>query len=253
MPTDNLLFSILAALFGIVIGSFTNVLICRIPKKEEFVRTPSHCTSCGHRLAWFDLIPLLSYLLLRGRCRYCKKHISAQYPLVEAANGALYALFFYHYGLSPEAILFSLASSALVALSVIDWRTYEIPVGFNYFLFGLGVIRVLCDLGSWPLYLIGFFAVSAVLALIYYLSGGRAIGGGDVKLMASCGLLLGWKCIILALAVGCIVGSVIHLIRMRFANAPRLLAMGPYLSVGILFSALYGNVLISWYLSLLAF
>ncbi len=252
MP-DTIFFAILAALFGICIGSFTNVLILRIPKGEEFVRKGSHCMSCGHELKWFELIPIVSYLALRGKCRACKAHISLQYPLVEAANGILYFLTVMTLGMTVEGVLVCLASSALLALSIIDWRTFEIPVGFNIFLAILGAIRLATDYRNFALYLIGAICVSAPLALIYYVSGGRAIGGGDVKLMAACGLLLGWKNILLALIVGCIAGSVIHLIRMKAAGAQRLLAMGPYLSLGIFFSALYGTTLIEWYLSFLTF
>jgi len=253
MHLEYLPFALLAALCGLLIGSFTNVLILRVPRGEDFVSAPSHCMHCDHRLGVLDLIPLFSFLALRGKCRYCGKPISAQYPLVEGISALLYALILLTLGPSVGAILLCLASTALLALSVIDWRTYEIPVGFNYFLFALGLIRLVTDLASWPLYVIGFFAVSAPLAAIYYISGGKAIGGGDVKLMAACGLLWGWKNILLALAVGCIVGSVIHLIRMRIARAPRLLAMGPYLSVGILIAALYGDAFLTWYLRFLAF
>lgn len=250
---EHLPIAILAALFGIVIGSFTNVLIWRIPRKEEFVKTPSHCVACGHRLAWFDLIPLFSYLTLGGKCRYCRAPISMQYPLVEAAGGVMYAICFLTFGPTIQAILLSLASSALLALSIIDWRTYEIPVGFNLFIAALGAIRLLTDLRQFDLYLIGLFAVSLPLAIIYYVSGGKAIGGGDVKLMAAAGLLIGWKCILLALVIGCIGGSIIHIARMKIAKAPRLLALGPYLSGGIFIAALYGNGFIDWYFSLIAF
>ncbi len=249
----KLFFAAMAALFGVCIGSFTNVLILRVPRGEEVVKTSSHCMSCGHRLAFYDLVPVLSYLMLRGKCRYCHAPISAQYPLIEAVNGGMYFCIFLLLGPCADAVLFSLAASALIALSVIDWRTYEIPVGFNLFLACLGLVRMGLDYTHFYHYLIGAVCVSAPLALIYYLSGGKAIGGGDVKLMAACGLMLGWQKILFALMVGCIVGSIIHLLRMKIARAPRLLAMGPYLSFGILFSALFGDALISWYLSLLAF
>jgi leader peptidase (prepilin peptidase)/N-methyltransferase len=238
-------------LYGIVIGSFLNVLIYRLPKKENIVTTRSHCMSCGYPLQWYDLIPLFSFLALRGRCRKCKTKLSVQYPLIEGLNGVLYLVAFARYGLSIDSLLYCLLLSALLALSVIDFRTYEIPVGFNYFILALGLIRVLTDWSNWLEYAIGLVAVSMVLAILYYVSKGRAIGGGDVKLMAATGLLLGWQCNLLAFVLGCILGSVIHLTRMRLSKADHVLAMGPYLSMGVAIAALWGKDLIAWYLRIL--
>ena len=249
LPT--IFFSIIIFLYGIIIGSFLNVCIYRIPKKENIVTTRSHCMSCGYQLRWYDLIPLFSWLALGGRCRKCKAKISVQYPLIEALNGVLYLIVFLRYGVSIETLLYCLMASALLALSVIDFRTFEIPLGFNVFIAVLGLVRVLTDLTNWQEYAVGFFAVSVVLYIIYVITKGRGIGGGDIKLMAASGLLLGWKCNILAFLLGCIIGSVIHLLRMRFTKAERVLAMGPYLSIGIYISALWGMQLIDWYLSLL--
>ena len=204
--------------------------------------------SCGNQLKWYDLVPLFSYLVLRGKCRKCKARISVQYPLVEGLNGVLYILVFMKYGISVETLLYCLLSSALLALSVIDLRTYEIPVGFQYFVFVLGIVRVATDYKNWLLYGIGFFAVSVFLYIIVVISKGAAMGGGDVKLMAVCGLLIGWKLILLSLAVGCILGSVIHLLRMKFSGQEHMLAMGPYLSLGIMISVLWGNQFLNWYL-----
>ena len=248
LPT--IFFSIIIFLYGIIIGSFLNVCIYRIPKKENIVTTRSHCMSCGYQLRWYDLIPLFSWLALGGRCRKCKAKISVQYPAIEALNGVLYLIVFLRYGVSIETLLYCLMASALLALSVIDFRTFEIPLGFNVFIAVLGLVRVLTDLTNWQEYAVGFFAVSVVLYIIYVLTKGRGIGGGDIKLMAASGLLLGWKCNILAFLLGCIIGSVIHLLRMRFTKAERVLAMGPYLSIGIYISALWGTQLIDWYLSL---
>lgn len=244
---------IIIFLYGIVIGSFLNVCIYRIPLGESIAKERSHCMSCGYQLQWYDLIPLFSWLILRGKCRKCRASISPQYPIIEAANGGLYMLIFAVNGMNFTSVLYCLMASALLALSVIDFRTYEIPFGFNVFLGALGLIRLATDLSNWQDYVIGFFAVSALLELLLILSKGRAIGGGDVKLMASCGLLLGWKLIIPAFFIGCILGSVIHIIRMKVSNAEHVLAMGPYLSAGILISALWGNAFINWYIGILAF
>ena len=248
-----ILFYIIVFLYGIVIGSFLNVLIYRIPKKENLVVTRSHCMSCGYQLRWFDLIPLFSFLALGGKCRKCKTRLSVQYPLIEGLNGVLYLAVFARYGVSVESLLYCLLFSALLALSVIDFRTYEIPTGFNYFILTLGLIRVVTDFENWPEYAIGLVAVSLVLYLIYRVSNGAAIGGGDVRLMAATGLLLGWKRNILAFLLGCIIGSVIHLARMKISKADRVLAMGPYLAVGVAIAAMWGTELIAWYLEILGF
>lgn len=246
LPT--IIFYTTVFLFGIVIGSFLNVVIYRVPKGENIVVVNSHCMNCGYQLSWYDLVPIFSWLALKGKCRVCGDKISVQYPLIEALNGVLYLVVFHRFGVSIESLLYCLLFSALLALSVIDFRTYEIPVGFNYFILALGLIRVVTDYENWATYVIGFLAVSACLYLLYIVSDGRAIGGGDVKLMATCGLLIGWKLIILAFLLGCILGSVIHVIRMRVTGEDHVLAMGPYLSMGVALAALYGEAFLQWYI-----
>ena len=253
MNHDILIFAIYAVifLFGITIGSFLNVCIYRIPRGETVVTTPSHCMECGHRLSWFELVPLFSYIFLRGRCRSCKSPISPQYPIVEAVNGLLYIVIFLINGFNKESVIYALFTSALLVLSVIDWRTYEIPIGINIFILVLGSLRVVLDFHHFTGYLIGFFSVSIPLFLLYLATKGKAIGGGDIKLMAVAGLILGWKLALLAFFIGCILGSVIHIIRMKMAGADRVLAMGPYLSAGLFIALLWGERLIYWYLSTL--
>lgn len=243
-------FAVILVLYGIIIGSFLNVCIYRLPKKENIVTTRSHCMHCGYQLRWYDLIPLFSWLALGGKCRSCKTNISVQYPVIEALNGVLYLIIFWRCGVCVETLLYCLMASALLALSVIDYRTFEIPVGFNIFIAGLGLVRVLTDLSNWKEYAVGVFVISVPLYMIYIITKGRGIGGGDIKLMAASGLLLGWQCNILAFIMGCIIGSVVHLLRMRLTKANHVLAMGPYLSIGIYICALWGTQMLEWYLSL---
>lgn len=247
LPT--ILLYIIIFLYGIVIGSFLNVCIFRIPKQENIVKIRSHCMNCGYQLKWYDLVPVFSYLCLGGKCRSCKQKISVQYPLIELLNGVLYCTVFAVYGISVEALLYALLASALITLSVIDFRTYEIPVGINIFILTLGLIRIVTDYADWLDYAVGFFLVSGFLYIIHLVTKGRGIGGGDIKLMAVSGLLLGWKQILLAFVLGCIIGSVIHIVRMKMSGQGHMLAFGPYLSVGIMISALAGNQMIAWYLS----
>lgn len=240
---------IIVFLYGIVIGSFLNVCILRIPQGQSIVTERSHCMSCAYQLKWYDMFPVFSYLFLRGKCRQCGAHISAQYPLIEACNGILWVVSFVALGFSIYTVLVCLLMSALLVLTVIDWRTYEIPFGINVFIFILGIARLIIDISNWSEYLIGFFAVSTLLLIIFLISGGRAIGGGDVKLMAAAGLFLGWKLCILSFILGCLYGSVIHIARMKLSGEGRVLAMGPYLSAGIVTAILIGQPIINWYIS----
>ncbi len=241
---------IMIFLVGISIGSFLNVCIYRIPEKEDIVLERSHCMSCGNVLKWYELIPLFSFLAQGGKCRNCKAKLSIQYPLIELINGLIYLWIFAVNGFSVESILFCVCASVLIVISVIDWRTYEIPFGCNIIIGILGIVRVLLNLTHWYDYVIGFFVVSGLFLLIYWITKGRGIGGGDIKLMAAAGLLLGWQNILLALMIGSIAGSIIHLSLMKIRGKDRVLAFGPYLAFGIFISMLYGNEIITWYLSM---
>lgn len=299
------IFYVFIFIYGIVIGSFLNVCILRIPLKETIVSKRSHCMSCGHQLAWYDLFPLFSYLFLGGKCRYCKAKISKQYPIVEGLNGVLACLCFAFGGFFPHLISYlndwvwianysdgvpcevydwvypwvqngflllnCFVVSALIVVAVVDWRTYEIPFGADVFILVLGVIKLGLSIATeihytgmfnklnsdggmtflmnnmWLEYVIGFFAVSVPLLLILLISKGRAMGGGDVKLMAAAGLFLGWKLAIVALIFGCFYGSVIHIIRMKVSGEGKKLAMGPYLAAGIVTAMWFGNYIVEWY------
>ena len=224
---------ILILLLGLCVGSFCNVLIYRIPLGEEFVKTPSHCMTCGHPLAWYELIPVVSWLAQKGRCRACGVKLSPQYPIVEAANGSMWlatALLFRGDWLTVA--LYCSLFSLLLVLSVIDWRTYTIPNGINLAILLLGVV-----------------SVSLVFLLLHILTGGNGLGMGDVKLVAAAGLLLGWQNMILSVLLGSVSGAVIHSIRMKH-GAGHKLAFGPYLAAGIWFSALVGQPVIDAYLGL---
>lgn len=243
---------ILIALFflGLCVGSFCNVLILRIPKNEEFVRTGSHCMTCGHNLKWYELIPVFSWLLQKGKCRACGVKLTAQYPIVEALNGVMWLLTGLLFrGDWLTVGLYCVLFSMLLVLSVIDWRTFTIPNGINLVIFILGLVRLLTDLDNWLLYVIGLVSVSAVFLLLHVLTGGNGLGMGDVKLVAGSGLLLGWPSMILAVLAGSLSGALIHSARMK-KGAGRKLAFGPYLAAGIWFAALFGRQLIEAYLSL---
>jgi len=241
---------LMIAVLGACVGSFLNVLIFRIPRKEEFVRTPSHCMECGRRLQWFELIPVVSWLLQKGRCRGCGSRLSPQYPVVEAANALAWLLTAQLFRQDPLRIaLYCALFSLLLVIAFIDWRTFEIPAGLNLAIGVLGAVQLAADAANWRLYVIGLFSVSLVFLLLWFITGGAGIGLGDVKLVAAAGLLLGWPRMIPAILAGSFTGVVIHSLRMK-KGAGRKLAFGPYLALGIWFSALFGEDLIVAYLGL---
>ncbi|MBQ7647122.1 MAG: prepilin peptidase [Clostridia bacterium] len=259
---DLFVIALMTFIIGIFIGSFINVYIIRYGTKESFVTGRSHCMSCGKTLKWYDMFPLISYLILGGKCRFCKAKISAQYPVIEFLNGLGYVLILLLSG-DPgiTTLLYCLCFSSLLGLSMIDIKHYEIPYSANIFITLLGIIALALDFSNWQLYIIGAASVGGLLLLIQILSKGRAMGGGDVFLMASAGLLLGWKKIIAAFVFACIIGSVIHIIIMnvRKRNAisdgseenANMLPFGPYLAAGIFISMLFGDAVISWYAGML--
>ena len=241
---------ILLFLLGLCVGSFCNVLIFRIPRNEEFVKTSSHCMTCGHPLKWYELIPVFSWLAQGGKCRSCGVKLSPQYPIVEAANGIMWLITGLVFrGDWLTVFLYCILFSMLLTLSVIDWRTFTIPNGINLVILILGVIRVITDPGNRLDYLIGMVAVGGVFLLLNLLTRGQGLGMGDVKLVGAAGLLLGLPKMILAILIGSISGAVIHSIRMKH-GADRRLAFGPYLAAGIWLSTLVGGPLIEMYLSL---
>lgn len=240
--------------FGIVVGSFLNVCIYRIPRDENIITTRSHCMSCGNVIKWYDLFPVLSFLLLKGKCRNCGAKLSIQYPIVELLNGLLYCVIFAVTGLSIKSVLIAALTSALIVIAVIDWRTYEIPFGLNVFIAVLGFAYIVWKLINRDFTgvldnLIGAVSVSGFLLILFAATKGRGIGGGDIKLMAAAGLLLGWKSIILAFVIGCVLGSIIHLIRMKVSKQDHVLAFGPYLAAGIFIASLWGDRIVNAYLS----
>lgn len=244
-----IIFGILIFLLGLLIGSFLNVCIYRIPLNEDIAIERSHCMKCGHVLKWYELIPLFSWIIQGGKCRSCKQKISVQYPIVELGNALAWAAIVFVHGFRYETILYCLAASCMIVISVIDERTKEINIWLNVFIAVLGAIRLFLDLQHWYYYVIGFFAVSVFFLILVLVSKERWMGLGDVYLIAGIGLLLGWGHVLVATAVGCILGSIIHLIRIAVSkNKDHQLAFGPYLCLGAYITLVFGNQIIDWYI-----
>ncbi len=248
----EILILVFTFVMGACVGSFLNVLILRIPAGEGFGKGRSHCMNCGYNLTWYDMIPVVSWVVYGGKCRKCGAKISAQYPLVELANAALWTLTIRICGWDLRVIPWCLAISALIVISVIDIRTFEIPFGLNLIVGACGAaITVLDGKAGLLSHMIGFFVISLPLFILFLISGGNAIGGGDVKLMAAAGLMLGTGNTVAAFIIGCFLGVVIHLILMKVQGSGSRLALGPYLAAGTIIAVWVGEPVVNWYLNLL--
>lgn len=165
-----------------------------------------------------------------------------------AVNTILWFFLTCFFDFSFEFLIAALTTSALVGLSAVDFEIYEIPVEFNWFLLALGVIHTFMNLQDWLLYVIGFFAVSTIFLIISIATKGNGMGGGDIKLMATLGLLLGWKKILLVMVLGSVLGVLIHGLVMLIKRKEHVLAFGPYLSMAAYISMCFGDIMIQWYL-----
>jgi len=260
LMTPELILSLFALVTGMVVGSFLNVCICRLPKGESVVSPPSHCPRCDYRIRWYDNIPLFSYLLLRGRCRGCGVHISLQYPLVELLNGLLTLALFLRFGPTLAFLVLFLFCSALVVITFIDLEHQIIPdeislpgivIGFIFSFFLQG--------HSWLNSLLGILLGGGILLLVAYgyqwLTGKEGMGGGDIKLLAMMGAFLGWKSILFIVFASSLVGSVVGITMMLVQKKDSKLAIpfGPYLAFGAVLYIFFGRQIIHWYLSMGSF
>lgn len=242
---------------GAILGSFLNVCIHRVPAGRSVVYPPSHCPGCGTRIRSRDNVPLLSYALLRGRCRACGGSISARYPLVEALTGVLLVVVLYRFGLSPAFGIGSAFVAALVVVTFIDLDHQIIPDIIS--LPGIVVGLVVSALGQGPPLLdsvlgvlIGGGILYAVAVGYHSLTGREGMGGGDIKLLAMIGAFLGWRGVLVTLILGSFTGAFVGtaLILGRRTDARVPIPFGPFLALGALCALLFGDRLIAWYLNL---
>ncbi|MEG1779351.1 MAG: prepilin peptidase [Oscillospiraceae bacterium] len=249
----NLYYGIIVLLFGIIIGSFLNVCIYRLPLELSVHKGHSYCPHCKADLHALDLIPLFSYLFLGGKCRYCKQHISWQYPAVELANGLLWLGIFLRFGLTATAVAYAAVVSCLIVIFMTDFTHMIIPDSMNLVIAIAGVVLFITNPDMRIERIIGMCCVSLVFLLIALVSHGKAMGGGDIKLMAALGLCLGWKLILLTTLLGAVLGSITYLfLKHSKAHAlGRLVPFGAFLAIGGIISILFGHDIIHWYLSLI--
>ncbi len=257
---------------GIVIGSFLNVCVYRLPLERSIAKGFSACPQCGARLTAVDLVPILSYVALRGECRHCGGKISPEYPIVESVTGLLFVFLYLRFvhvtglvisGSFWDLLIYAALVSLLIVIALIDYRHMIISNGLVIAGLVLGGIKLAVSIflpavfGGWTLYAIGFAAGGLPLLLIALFSvwvlKKEAIGGGDIKLMAFVGLVIGWKLVIPAYLIGIVTGALAGVILMATGKKERgdEIPFGPFLCFGVLTSVFFGDALINWYMGLL--
>lgn len=241
---------IIVFIYGAIFGSFFNVVILRLPKKESLIHHSSHCPNCMEPIKAYDLIPIFSYIFLGGKCRNCKQRISLRYPIIELITALCFTLVFYRFGFSYYSIIGLFLTSILIIVAMIDIDTMEIYDRFHILLLVLALVILFITPLPFMEHLIGFFVISVPFYIIAYLTGG--IGGGDIKLIAIAGLLLGYKATLVAFFIASILGGsmAVYLLLTKQKDRKSLIAFGPYLCIGVYFAYLYGNELLTWYITL---
>jgi leader peptidase (prepilin peptidase) / N-methyltransferase len=254
------IFNIFAFALGAVVGSFLNVCIYRLPKDQSIVFPASRCPGCGENIRWHDNVPILSYLLLRGRCRFCKAPISIQYPLVELLNALLTLFLFMRFGPTFAFLVLFLFCSAMVVITFIDLEHQIIPdvislpgivagFAFSFFIPQLGWLNSLMGI------LVGGGSLWLVAAGYELLTKKEGMGGGDIKLLAMMGAFFGWKAVPFIIFVSSLTGSVIGISVMLAKKEDSKLAIpfGPFLALGSIVYIFFGSSMIHWYLSMSGF
>jgi prepilin signal peptidase PulO-like enzyme (type II secretory pathway) len=238
-------------MFFLLISSFLNLVALRLPKGQSIAYPPSHCVHCGHRLSAFDLIPVLSFVFLKGGCRYCHTRISFVYPLGELLTTTLLLLAYLKIGLSKELLIALPLVAMLCTITISDFLYQVIPnkvnmLGFLYFL----VLHFFYSPLPFTTYLWGIAAGGGLLLLIAFVSRG-GMGGGDIKLMAVIGIAIGWKLTLLALFLASLIGGAIGivLLLLKLVSRKEPIPFGPFLALGTLIAYFWGDDMIHAYIT----
>lgn len=255
-----LIFYAIVFIYGICIGSFLNVVILRLPNDESLIKRSSHCMTCGEKIKFYDLIPLFSWIFLKGRCRNCGEKISPRYPIVEALNGILYVIVFAVMDTTPRAIITLLLFSLLIVIGFMDWDTLEMDTRILALIALLSIpSAIFTDDLTIIQRIIGGICISIPFFIIGEISGAvikkktgekiRGIELGDTFLMAAAGLVIGPSRIAVSAFFGILLAAVFGMIN-KYRSGESKFAFGPYLATGIVLGTLWCNELISWYISL---
>ncbi len=247
--------ALIIILFGLAWGSFLNVIIYRLPRGQSILWPPSSCPHCGSRIRWYDNIPLISFFLLAGKCRFCRKSISLIYPLVEALTPALFLILYLHFALSAHFFASALFTSALIALGFIDFQHQILPDHLTIPLFLLALIYSFFRSDfSLKQALAGAFIGSGFLFMVYafyfLIKKKEGLGTGDIILMLGIGAFLGIKGTILTLILATFSGALVGLFLLLIQKKGWQFALpfGSFLAPSAFISLVWGNKIISWYL-----
>jgi prepilin signal peptidase PulO-like enzyme (type II secretory pathway) len=246
------MFPLFLFFLGLIFGSFFNVVILRLHAGTSIIAPPSACPKCRVSLAWFDNLPVISFLLLRGRCRNCRKKISWQYPLVEMATGLLFFWVGLRFGQSLPALVVVGFTGFLLLLFLYDLRYYQVPDSISLPALGFGLFANLWLGVAWSSLAIGILVGAGFFLFQYVVSGGRWIGSGDIRLGGMMGAMLGWQGLLVALFLAYVLGSIVGvgLLAARKKQLSSTVPFGTFLTAATFISLLYGPQLIDAYLSL---
>lgn len=236
-------------IYGITFGSFFNVVGLRVPKKESIISPPSHCTTCDRQLKFLDLVPVLSFVVLKGKCRGCGSKISGLYPFMELVTGIVFALSFYKLGFSMELVVAILFMSLLVIITVSDIAYMLIPdKALLPFAVVFLVLRLVVPLDSWWDSLAGAVVGFSILLLIAVVSKG-GMGGGDIKLFFLIGLVLGCMQTLLTLFLAAVIGSIVGIVILKKSGQGRKtpVPFGPSIALAAVITYFWGDNLVAWY------
>ncbi|AEF95023.1 Prepilin peptidase [Desulfotomaculum nigrificans CO-1-SRB] len=242
---------LLVFITGLAVGSFLNVCIYRLPLGQSLVTPPSHCPKCNHRLGAGELVPVLSYLMLRGKCRCCGARISPRYPVVELATGLAFVLLVMVFGWQIKTLGYLILFCGLLTASLIDWDHQIIPDQISLLLVGAGLIlQALQSTGTLINGIIGGLLGGGLLLVLAVLSKG-GMGGGDIKLVTGIGVFLGWQLLLVSLFLSFIIGSLLSgiWILIKRQGLKTAVPFGPFLSLGAIITLFYGEQILNWYLN----
>lgn len=236
---------------GTIFGSFLNVVALRYIDQKSFIDGRSQCPSCYKTISFFELIPVFSFLFLKGKCSQCHQKIGWRYLLVELLTGLLFVFAFIEIGMSIQLLVYLPFFSTLIILSLIDLDIMEIPDWAHVVIFLIALFAIFLDNTFLFERMFGLFVVSVPLAIITHIT--KGFGFGDVKLMAVSGLLLGVNAVIVAFFISLFLGSLvaIFLLIKKVANKKTAIPFGPFLCIGLFIATFYGNQIMNWYLGLL--
>ncbi|WP_029329190.1 prepilin peptidase [Lentibacillus jeotgali] len=236
-------------LLGLIFGSFFNVVGMRVPQRQPFTNDRSMCPQCTHQLKWYELIPVLSYILQHGKCRNCRENISLLYPSTELITGVLFAFCYIKNGLTPELATALLLMSLLVIILVSDIRYMLIPNKILLFFLPLFIImRVIQPFEPWWSSITGGLAGVLILAAIILISRG-GMGAGDMKLFGLLGIVLGLEKIFVVFFLSCVIGAVIGsgLLIFKVIDRKQPVPFGPHIVAAAVITYFNGDVLLNWY------